>query len=33
LKHTAPVDAMKKWQQSHPHLFKKKVYKQTEPDI
>jgi len=23
---------MKKWQQTHPDLFKKKVYKQAEPD-
>ena len=32
LNHTSPIDAMKKWQQNHPDLFKKKVYKQAEPD-
>jgi len=33
LNHTSPIDAMKKWQQTHPDLFKKKVYKQAEPDM
>ncbi|HID37842.1 MAG TPA: hypothetical protein EYP39_10810 [Ghiorsea sp.] len=32
LQHAAPIDAMKKWQQSHPDLVKKKVYKQTGLD-
>ena len=32
LEHAAPIDAMKSWQQSHPDLFKKKVYKQAGLD-
>lgn len=33
LGHKSPIDAMKHWSKTHPHLFKKKVYKQTGLDI
>jgi hypothetical protein len=26
LGHTAPIQALKNWQETHPRLFKKKVY-------
>jgi hypothetical protein len=26
LNHPSPVQRMKEWQSSHPHLFRKKVY-------
>ena len=32
LGHITPVEALKKWQKNHPHLFKKSVYKQTGLD-
>jgi transposase InsO family protein len=32
LGHLTPVQALKHWQTSHPHLFHKKVYKQAGPD-
>lgn len=32
LGHITPVQAMKKWQQTHPHLFAKKVYKTSGLD-
>jgi transposase InsO family protein len=33
LSHLTPVQALKNWQISHPHLFHKKVYKQTGLDM
>jgi len=27
-----PVEALKKWQKSRPHLFKKSVHNETKPD-
>ncbi|HYE34633.1 MAG TPA: IS481 family transposase, partial [Methylocaldum sp.] len=32
LGHLTPVQALKNWQTSHPHLFRKKVYKQAGLD-
>jgi hypothetical protein len=32
LNHQTPVAAMKKWQESHPHLFKKRVANHPGPD-
>ncbi|WP_457572188.1 IS481 family transposase [Desulfovulcanus sp.] len=33
LGYLAPVQALKNWQNSHPHLFTKSVYNETKPDI
>ncbi|MDH2239738.1 DDE-type integrase/transposase/recombinase, partial [Pigmentiphaga sp. GD03639] len=32
LNHEAPIQAMKRWQQSHPHLFQKSVRNHPGPD-
>jgi hypothetical protein len=32
LNHQTPVAAMKKWQESHPYLFKKRVANHPGPD-
>ncbi len=32
LGYLTPVEALKKWQKSHPHLFKKSVYNEKKPD-
>jgi transposase InsO family protein len=32
LAHVSPIEAMKRWQTSHPHLFHKKVVNQPGPD-
>lgn len=32
LGHITPIEALKNWQKTHPHLFKKTVYKQTGLD-
>jgi hypothetical protein len=32
LEHISPVEAMKRWQPSHPNLFHKKVINQPGPD-
>ncbi|WP_457572180.1 DUF3883 domain-containing protein, partial [Desulfovulcanus sp.] len=32
LGYLAPVQALKNWQNSHPHLFTKSVYNETKPD-
>jgi len=32
LGYLTPIEALKKWQKSHPHLFKKSVYNETKPD-
>lgn len=32
LNHQTPLMAMKRWQESHPHLFKKKVISYPGPD-
>jgi len=32
LGYLTPVEVLKKWQKSHPHLFKKSVYNETKPD-
>jgi transposase InsO family protein len=33
LGHLSPLDALKKWQQSHPHLFSKAVRNRPGPDM
>ncbi|MDH4319022.1 MAG: hypothetical protein OEV64_11565, partial [Desulfobulbaceae bacterium] len=33
LGHISPVQALKKWKETHPHLFKKLVYNHTGFDI
>ena len=33
LNHQTPLTALKRWQESHPHLFKKKVVNHPGPDI
>lgn len=33
LGHITPVQALKNWHTSHPHLFRKKVYKQAGLDM
>jgi hypothetical protein len=32
LNHQTPLTALKRWQESHPHLFKKKVVNHPGPD-
>jgi len=32
LGYLTPVEALKKWQKSHPHLFKKSIYNEAKPD-
>jgi hypothetical protein len=32
LNHQTPLIALKRWQESHPHLFKKKVINHPGPD-
>jgi len=33
LNHISPIEAMKRWQGSHPHLFHKRVTNHPEHDI
>ena len=32
LGYLTPIQSLKKWQESHPHLFVKSVYNETKPD-